>query len=110
VGIALRKITQSLITSKDVFIIISNGVNKAATEVLIRRTGELKAENNTFQAKAEALQHQSDPDPDFEEQEATASKSLFIVCLLSGVLLMSLVSGRAFSKDTYTSRFAQSRR
>jgi hypothetical protein len=110
VGIALRKITQSLITSKDVFVAVSNGVNRAAAKVFTLRTGKLQSENKTLEAKAEALQHQADPDPNFKEQEATASKSLFIVCLLSGVLLMSLVSGRAFSKDTYTSRFAQSRR
>jgi hypothetical protein len=87
-----------------------DGVNMAAIKALIQRTDKLQRENQALQAKVAALQKQTTSTQKVEEQEASAVKALFIVCLLGGVLLLSLVSGRAFSKDTYTSRFAHSRR
>jgi hypothetical protein len=85
----------------------TDAVSLATIKALSARTEKLQAENQALKGQLMALQVQGETDggPSRQELKESTAKVMFIVCLMAGLLLMALVSGRVFSRDTYAGRF-----
>jgi hypothetical protein len=81
----------------------THGVNITTLKALKTRTEQLQAENQALKSELTALRAQAETGGNVTRQDLKEStaKVLFIVCLVAGLLLMALVSGRVFSGDSY---------
>ena len=81
-------------------------VDPAVLKALIARTEALQAENHSLKGEVAALRAQREfyHNPSRQEVKESAAKAMFVVCLVAGLLLAALVSGRVFSGDAYASR------
>jgi ribosomal protein L29 len=81
----------------------THGVNITTFKALRARSEQLQAENQVLKGELRALRAQAETGGNVSRQELKEStaKVLFIVCLVAGLLLMALVSGRVFSRDSY---------
>ena len=67
----------------------------------------MQAENQALKGELMALRAQGETGDklSWQELKESTAKVMFIVCLVAGLLLMALVSGRIFSRDPYAGHF-----
>ncbi len=85
----------------------TDGANPAAVKALLARTQALQAENQSLKGELAALRARGEARNGSIKQalkESTA-KAMFVVCLVAGLLLVALVSGQVFPRDSYASGF-----
>jgi hypothetical protein len=85
----------------------TGGVSPAAIKALMARNRLLQAENQSLRGQVAALRARGEAGNSSIRQavkESTA-KVVFVVCLVAGLLLVALVSGQVFPRETYASRF-----